>query len=182
MKHILQLFLNILRIPIDFVKKNQIHRSSSIGRNALVRNSIINKYVHVGPGCIINLAEIGNYSSIAPYVQIGGLEHPYWQVSTSTFLTKGSVRNRTKIGNDVWIGAGSIIKQGITIGDGAVVGAHSFVNKDVPPFAIVFGIPAKIYKYRFDSDIIHRIESIKYWELSPGEAKKSIESLNIKYD
>lgn len=182
MKHLFKILLSILRVPIDFLKNNKIHCSSNVGKNSFIRNCRINKYVHVGPGCVINLAEIGNYSSIAPHVQIGGLEHPYWQVSTSTVLTKASVRNKTIIGNDVWIGAGSIIRQGITIGNGAVVGANSFVNKDVPAYAIVFGTPAKVYKFRFDSDLIQRIENSRYWELPPSEAIKIIEKINKQQD
>ena len=87
--------------------------------------------------------------------------------------------NITSIGNDVWIGACSIIKQGITIGDGAVIGANSFVNKDVPPYTIVFGAPAKIYKYRFNQEEIERIIKAHYWDYEPAKAKDVIASLNI---
>lgn len=70
------------------------------------------------------------------------------------------------INNDVWIGVNTIILDGITIGNGAVVAAGSVVTKDIPPYAIVGGNPAKIIKYRFSKDIIDKIERLKFWEMS----------------
>ena len=85
---------------------------------------------------------------------------------------------RTIIGNDVWLGAGCIIKQGVKIGDGAVVGAGSFVNKDVEPFSIVVGSPAKLLKYRFDEDVREAIVKSGYWDKNPEEAKQILNELN----
>lgn len=68
------------------------------------------------------------------------------------------------IGNDVWIGDGVFIRRGVTIGDGAVIAARSFVNKDVPPYTIVGGTPAKIIKERFAADQIERIMRLRWWE------------------
>ncbi|MDL4470788.1 CatB-related O-acetyltransferase [Citrobacter braakii] len=76
------------------------------------------------------------------------------------FITKPK---NTTIGNDVWIGNDVVLKGGISIGDGAVVAANSVVTKDVPPYAIVAGVPAKIIKYRFESDIIEQLLKIKWW-------------------
>ena len=79
---------------------------------------------------------------------------------------------RTVIGNDVWIGKRAIIKAGVKIGDGAVVGAGAVVTKDVPPYAIVAGVPAKIIKYRFDEDTIAQLLKTKWWNLSDEELEK----------
>src|SRR5699024_9683317 len=99
------------------------------------------------------------YCSIAPGVQIGGMEHSYWWLSTSTFLSEQCISNKkTKIGYDVWIAAGSIIKQGVKIGDGSVIGAMSFVNKDIPPNSIAFGVPAKIFKKRMDPQLFEKLK------------------------
>lgn len=68
------------------------------------------------------------------------------------------------IGNDVWIGDGAVIMAGVTIGDGAVIAAASVVTKDVPPYAIVGGIPAKVIKYRFQEEIIRFLMDVKWWE------------------
>jgi virginiamycin A acetyltransferase len=76
------------------------------------------------------------------------------------------------IKNDVWIGINCIIVDGITIGNGAVIAAGSVVTKDVQPYAIVGGNPAKIIKYRFSEDIINEIETIKFWDLDINEINK----------
>lgn len=68
------------------------------------------------------------------------------------------------IGNDVWIGVGSIIRRGVTIGNGAVIGANSFVNKDVPPYAFAVGSPARVIKYRFKKEMIEKIEESCWWQ------------------
>ncbi len=72
------------------------------------------------------------------------------------------------IGNDVWIGHGAFILPGITIGDGAIIGAHSTVTKDVPPYSIVVGNPARIVKYRFPDEIIRRFLQLKWWNYTIG--------------
>ena len=89
------------------------------------------------------------------------------------------IPEKTVIGNDVWIGAGCIIKQGVKIGDGAVIGANSFVNKDVEPFAIVVGSPAIIIKYRFSKDIQDKIVESGYWNVDPKQAQKILDNLNL---
>jgi len=121
---------------------------------------------------------IGRYCSIAESVTLGYPEHPLTWLSTSSLqyqspswahLPDGWQAKphrpvkTTVIGNDVWIGAGSFIRSGVTIGDGAVVGAHSVVTKDVPPYAIVAGNPARLLRYRFDDEMITKLISLAWW-------------------
>ena len=86
------------------------------------------------------------------------------------------IHHQTTIGNDVWIGAKAIIKCGVTIGHGAVVAGGTFVSKDVPPYAIVGGVPAKVIKYRFDEATIQQLLELEWWNIP-------IEHLaNIRFD
>ena len=71
------------------------------------------------------------------------------------------------VGNDVWIGAQVMIAGGVTIGDGAVIGARSVVTKDVPPFAIVVGAPAKVLRFRFPENTIARLQALQWWRYGP---------------
>ena len=169
----LKQMLQWLKMPLYKLRNNIIQTGSIIDSGTYLRDSAIGKYCYIGRNCVINSAEIGNYTCIAAGVQIGGMEHSYQELSISPMLMgeKCLLGVKTIIGHDVWIGANCIIKQGITIGDGAVVGANSFVNKDVEPYAIVFGSPAKFYKYRDCKDLEKDLGQSEYWEKKPKEAK-----------
>jgi len=119
--------------------------------------------------------EIGKFCSIANNVTIflGGEHRSDW-VSTYPFnvllksysYIKGhpSSKGDVIICNDVWIGSGVLILSGVTIGDGAIIGANSVITKDVEPYSIVGGNPAKLIKYRFDKKTIKKLLEIKWWD------------------
>jgi len=143
------------------------------------------KYSYLGSNSSINNVSIGNFCSIASYCAIGGDSHPINHVSTSPmfYKQKSSLKKEFKseilidqsqviIENDVWIGEKCFIKGGVRIGNGAIVGAHSVVTKDVPDFSIVAGVPATILKYRFKEEIINDLNSIKWWDFTEEELKK----------
>ena len=89
---------------------------------------------------------------------------------TDAWDNKGDIM----IGNDVWIGYGAVIMSGVTIGDGAIVGTRAVVTKDVPPYTIVGGVPAKPIRKRFSDEIISLLLEIKWWEWSEDKIKKNI--------
>lgn len=141
----------------------------------------IGSYSFIGFNSLISKSTIGRFCSIASNVNIGHGEHPINQISTSGFFIDNSYEVLTAkdciIEHDVWIGTGSTIRRGVTIGTGAIIGANSFVNKNVPPYAIVVGSPAKIIKYRFEENKIKKILDSKWWEMELEDAKRIISEL-----
>jgi len=145
--------------------------------------SRVDSYTFIGDNSSVSKSTIGRYNSIASNVSIGHGEHPLDTISSSGHFTDSLLHVLTAkdcvIEHDVWLGVGSIVRRGVTIGAGAVVGANSFVNKDVPPFAIVAGSPAKIIKYRFSEEKIREILSSEWWMLDIDEAREVIKKLEI---
>lgn len=154
-------------------RENKISKTARIGKQTHLRGCKIGDFVYIGSHCVLNHVSIGNYTCIASTAAVGGMEHSYWYPSISPVLSNECLFGReTIIGNDVWIGAHVCIKQGVTIGDGAVIGAGSVVTKDVPPYTIAFGVPAKVVKRRFDSEKKEeKVKESKFWEFAPDEAR-----------
>jgi acetyltransferase-like isoleucine patch superfamily enzyme len=153
--------------------------------------TVIEDGLYVGKRTIISFCKtIGKYTSISYDVKIGVVPHPLNFISTSPLLyakRRGWVNQDlynekengyVEIGNDVLISANVTILAGVKIGDGAVVGANSFINKDVPPYAIVAGIPGKILRYRFPEETIKLLSQIKWWNLSKQELLHKAEKFN----
>lgn len=172
-------FKTLLRKPFDIFNHNKVHSSTRIAGGVSLKFCTIGKHNYIARRDSLYNVDVGNYCCFGPDIHIGGMQHSYWWYSMSPILSdECKTPERTIIGNDVWLGAGCIIKQGVKIGDGAVVGAGSFVNKDVEPFSIVVGSPAKLLKYRFDEDVRDAIIMSGYWEKDPVEAKHILNNLN----
>lgn len=150
-------------------------------RTRVDQRTIIGGQTYVGFNCFITAATIGRYVSVANNVSVGPGEHDFAMISTSSALEKQGYDDLTSnpcvIGNDVWIGVDSVIRRGVTVGDGAVIGANSFVHRDVPPFAIVAGSPARLLRFRFSEDIRRRIVESQWWTLDPPDALRVVRSL-----
>ena len=147
----------------------------------MLRNCKVGSFNYIGLEAYLNHVLMGNYCSIAGKVTIGAMEHSFWTGSTSTFLSdEGYSSKTTTIGHDVWIGTQVVIRQGVKIGTGAVVGANSFVNKDVPPYAIVVGSPARILRYRFGDDTIKKLLESKFWLYAPEQAKDILNKIPLQ--
>lgn len=167
---------DLLEHPVSIGPQSEIHGGSRAGAFLFLNyRSIV--YPNV---------TIGRFCSIARGCEIGVAQHPTHFLSTHSFqyndvlfsrmpdyAGKRTIRWRshkdTVIGSDVWLGAQAVIVAGVTIGHGAIIAANSVVTKDVPPYAIVGGSPARLIRYRFSEDIIARLLATAWWELSLPE-------------
>ena len=172
----------------------KLEKGTLITRRVSIAKSVsIGKYTYINSNynwtTIESNTVIGKYSSIGPGAAIGYGNHNYKYLSTHPFLYNsryGFVGTDTEldddklltvIGNDVWIGANANIKRGVKIGDGAIIAMNAVVTKDIPPYAIAAGVPAKILKYRFDEDTIKYLNKIKWWNISEDVLKNRINSM-----
>ena len=149
----------------------------------------IGDYSYVGKGTVAHNTTIGKFCSISDYCVIGLPGHNMRTISTSPIFAR--VKNGTQsswvkknmqsipfdvtIGHDVWIGYRAIIPGKVTIGDGAVIAAGAVVTKDVPPYAVVGGVPAKVIRYRFSEDVIDHLLDLRFWERPDNEIKKNLD-------
>jgi len=170
-----------------------IKKNTHLLSNCIINNTNIDSYTYIGRNSLVQNASIGKFCSIANDVMIGLGKHPIQYFSTSPlFYRKKNPLGidfidtnlnfdeylKIRIGHDVWIGARVIIMDGVNIGHGAIIAANAVVTKDVPAYAIVGGIPAKLIKYRFPELKIKKLNNSEWWNLPLNELKLKIDSLN----
>ena len=171
--------MHVLRQPIYLLRNCEVSWSSRIERGAILVNSTIGAYTYLAAGIYLNMTKIGNYCSIAAGSKIGGMEHSWWWGSTSTRLSdQNASEKETIIEDDVWIASNVVVRQGLRIGRGAVIGAGSVVLKDVAPYAIIAGVPAKEIRKRFNQEIIQQVLATRFWDYPPEKAKALLEAIN----
>ena len=199
MKQLLWKMYTKLRNPTCTIQAKNMGRNVKFGRNVTlsynttVCSDYIGDFSYINAGTFItkNVKSIGKFCSIAPGVQIGLNNHPTNWVSSHSFAYskhymfrkdqisfEGLVTKPSIIGNDVWIGSNVTILAGVNIGHGAIIGANSLVNKDVEPYQIVAGSPAKPLRKRFDDDLIEKLLQVKWWDWDHQFIKKNIDSFN----
>lgn len=174
-------------LPGAIVKNSKLEEYSSVGHDAAIINASLGRYSYVSAGARVANCEIGPFCSIGNNVVIAPGIHPVSLISTHPIFFSNSGQcgdvwvdesvveenRRVQIGADVWIGVNAIVLDGVSIGVGAIIGAGSVVTKDVPPYAVVAGAPAKLIKFRFNSDVIEGLIRSEWWRLDPEILKEN---------
>lgn len=175
----------ILEKNVILSKDTVLEGNNRIAENTRVINSHLGVGTYIGQNSDLSCSKMGNYTCIGSRVIVIRGTHPMGLVSMHpafysvnkqagfSYVNEQKVEEFTFadlenkyaviVGNDVWIGADVRIIEGVSIGDGAVVMAGSIVTEDVPPYAVVGGVPAKIVKYRFQEEIITELLEVKWW-------------------
>ena len=191
MRRLIVLLKNIVAIPkrlFSHISLLCVLQEASVDKTAAICTGVkfyrgkIGKYSYIGNNSFVIDTDIGNFTSISTDCYIGGTSHPTDWVSTSPVFHKWEnimkknfahhefeIFKRTTIGNDVWIGNRVMIKAGVEIADGAVVGMGSVVTKDIGPYEIWAGNPAKLIRKRFDNEIITGLLSTEWWTWDDGK-------------
>lgn len=155
-----------------------------VGRRNLVLDSSIGEGSYTGSNDVISNASIGKYCSISWNVGLGGGNHNYRAACMFTdhywrkvFGVETDSRDAGKGGkcvieNGVWVAQAVSVVSGVTVGDGAVIGANATVLSDIPPFAVAVGTPARVVKYRFEKPVIDRLLRIAWWEWDREKIKR----------
>lgn len=184
-----------LRIdPSATIQGSHVTGSVTIGPEVILKGCHIEGHVNIGDysvlesPCIVlakhHAVTIGKFCSIAWNTNIINQNHDFQRPSThymgvhvfgeqeqADMISKGPIT----IGNDVWIGAGTFILPGVSVGDGAVIAAGSVVVTSIPPYAVAAGVPAKIIRYRFDEETITKLAELQWWNWSPEQLKQNRE-------
>ena len=159
---------------LDASLKADYGKKVMISKNVIVSADVsIGKYSYVNPRTTLENCTIGNYCSISAGVNICPEEHNLHAFSTHPLFERKERKRRKPviIGHDVLISLNAVVLSGVHIGNGAVIGAGAVVTKDVLPYEIVAGVPAKHIGWRFDEETIKRIEKTNWWQNEPNKIK-----------
>ncbi|HUN11110.1 MAG TPA: DapH/DapD/GlmU-related protein [Rhabdaerophilum sp.] len=177
--------------PSAKVQNTRLGRYTEIDERCQIIDSEIGDYSYVIREGEIWAAKIGKFANIASHVRINATNHPTWRASLHHFTYRSNDywpdaereedffawrrENAVTIGHDVWIGHGVTILPGVTIGDGAVIGSGAVVTKDVAPYLIVAGVPAKPVRERFPASVAERLQRLAWWDWSHARLRVALE-------
>jgi phosphonate metabolism protein (transferase hexapeptide repeat family) len=188
------------------VKEATLGAWTVVGPRTLIQETVVGDYSYASEYCDIIYSKIGKFCSIASHVRINPGNHPVWRAALHHFTYRSrsyDLRREddqdffdwrrshpVELADDVWIGHGAILLPGVKIGTGAAVGAGAVVTKDVPPFTIVAGVPAKPLRRRVPPEVEEALMRIRWWDWTHeqlAEALEDFRKLNIeqfaeKYD
>jgi phosphonate metabolism protein (transferase hexapeptide repeat family) len=172
------------------VKDSTLGRYTEVSERCRIDEVEMGDYSYIMQDGAVWCATIGKFVNIAAAVRINATNHPTWRATLHHFTYRAvdywpdadmetdffSWRrdNRVVIGHDVWIGHGATILPGVTVGNGAVIGAGAVVSKDVAPYTIVGGVPAKLIRERFSAEIGERMDRIAWWDWDHAKLREAL--------
>ena len=177
--------------PNATVRNSQLGAFVEIGEGSNILESVMGDYSYTARYADIAYSTLGKFVNVAAFTRLNPGEHPYHRASLHHFMYRSSYfwpeepdekavfdwrRSRpVHVGHDTWIGHGAIIMKGVTIGNGAIVGAQSVVTKDVPPYAVVAGAPARLVKWRHPPGVADRLQALAWWDWSHDAIRAALQ-------
>lgn len=192
--------------PDAIVRNSRFGAYTEVGARTVISETVMGDYSYIVQDGQIDMSDIGKFCSIAAHVRINPGNHPTERASQSHFLYRASRyfdgeadeagffdwrrAHAVTIGHDVWIGHGGVVLAGRTVGTGAVVAAGAIVTKDVAPYTIVGGNPARVIRRRFDEPVAERLQALAWWDWTheqlrlalPDFRRLAIEAFLDKYE
>lgn len=166
--------------PTSVVRNSDFGRYTYLGPHSTVADVELGDYGYAMGGNQIAHATIGKFANLATGVRVNPSNHPWWRATLHHFTYRSAshglhlpddheifawrAKDRVVIGPDVWIGHNAIVMPGVKIGTGAAIGSGAVVTKDVPPYAIVVGVPARVLRFRADERTIETLMRIAWWD------------------
>lgn len=173
------------------VVESSLGRWTQVGAGTRLLNTVLGDYSYCDRLCDFANTDIGKFSNIASSVRIGATDHPLDRATLHHFSYRSSyyfedvaddpdwferrAARRTRIGHDTWIGHGAMVKPEVVLGDGAVVAAGAVVTRDVPDYAVVAGVPARVIRLRQPPEIAERLKALAWWDWDHEVLRRHLE-------
>ena len=177
--------------PTAQVNGTRLGRYTEVAEHTTLDECEVGDYSYLMQYCSVWCATIGKFVNIAASVRINATNHPTWRATQHHFTYRAGNywddaeteeeffgwrrNNSVTIGHDVWIGHGATILPGVTVGNGAVIGAGAVVSRDVAPYTIVGGVPARLIRDRFPPELGERFDALSWWDWDHSRIRAALD-------